>query len=122
MNARPTVLLCDDSRALRMLAARQLADCGFDVVGEAGNGVEALSQYQALRPDLVLLDLVMPQKDGKQALREILAHDAQARVVILSSLGAQGDIEECLRLGARSYLQKPIDPDAMARVLREVIA
>lgn len=122
MSARPTALLCDDSRALRMLAARQLDDCGFDVVGEADNGEDAVAQFLKLQPDVVLLDLVMPKRDGKQALREILAHDSQARVVILSSLGAQADIEECLRLGARSYLQKPIDPDVMARVLHETVA
>lgn len=120
MASRPTVLLCDDSRALRMLTARQLAECGFEVVGEAANGADAVIQYKACNPNVVLLDLVMPELDGKQALRQILAHDAAARVVILSSLGAQSDIEECLRIGARSYLQKPIDPAAMARVLREV--
>ncbi len=122
MTARPTVLLCDDSRALRMLAAGQLDEAGFQVVGEAGNGLQAVDQYQALRPDLVLLDLVMPECDGRQALARILDHDPQARVVILSSLGAQSDIEECLRLGARSYLQKPIDPEAMERVLHQVLA
>lgn len=122
MTARPTVLLCDDSRALRMLAAGQLEEAGFQVAGEAGNGNDAVSQYQALKPDLVLLDLVMPECDGRQALAKILELDPQARVVILSSLGAQSDIEECLRLGARSYLQKPIDPDAMERVLRDALA
>lgn len=122
MTTRPTVLLCDDSRALRMLASRQLADAGFDVVAEAGDGVAAVSQYQAHRPDVVLLDLVMPEQDGKQALREILALDPAARVVILSSLGARNDIEECLRMGAMSYLQKPIDPVALARVLRQNVA
>jgi DNA-binding NarL/FixJ family response regulator len=122
MTARPTVLLCDDSRALRMLAAGQLEEAGFQVVGEAGNGLEAVTQYAALKPDLVLLDLVMPECDGRQALARILAADPQARVVILSSLGAQSDIEECLRLGARSYLQKPIDPDAMERLLRDALA
>jgi two-component system chemotaxis response regulator CheY len=122
MTARPTVLLCDDSRALRMLAAGQLDEAGFEVVGEAGNGLEAVERYRELRPDLVLLDLVMPELDGRQALVRILEHDPAARVVILSSLGAQGDIAECLRLGARSYLQKPIDPDAMERVLRQVVA
>ena len=122
MTERPTVLLCDDSRALRMLAERQLDEAGFQVIGEAGNGRDAVGQYQALKPDLVLLDLVMPECDGRQALAEILALDPAARVVILSSLGAQSDIETCLRLGARSYLQKPIDPDAMERVLRDALA
>ena len=122
MTSRPTVLLCDDSRALRMLAARQLEDCGFAVVGEAGNGNEAVSQYQALKPDVVLMDLVMPECDGKQALGRILSLDPGARVVILSSLGGQGDIEECLKLGAKSYLQKPIDPEVMDRVLHEAVA
>jgi len=122
MTARPTVLLCDDSRALRMLAAGQLEEAGFQVVGEAGNGLQAVEQYRSLQPDLVLLDLVMPECDGRQALSRILAHDPQAKVVILSSLGAQSDIEECLRMGARSYLQKPIDPEAMERVLHQVLA
>ena len=121
MTARPTVLLCDDSRALRMLAAGQLEEAGFQVVGEAGNGLQAVEQYRSLQPDLVLLDLVRPECDGRQALSRILAHDPQAKVVILSSLGAQSDIEECLRMGARSYLQKPIDPEAMERVLHQVL-
>lgn len=121
MTARPTVLLCDDSRALRMLTAQQLADAGFEVVAQAGNGSEAVQMYETHRPDVVLLDLVMPHTDGKQALQAILDMDADARVVILSSLGAQSDIEQCLRLGAASYLQKPIDPEAMMRVLRQAI-
>jgi len=120
MKPLPTVLLCDDSRALRMLTTRQLSDAGFDVVAEAGNGAEAIEQYKTHAPSVVLLDLVMPQLDGKRALQEILYHDAKAKVVILSSLGAQSDIEECLRLGAASYLQKPIDPEAMVRVLHQV--
>ena len=122
MTARPTVLLCDDSRALRLLAAGQLEEAGFQVAGEAGNGLDAVTQYQALKPDLVLLDLVMPECDGRQALARILQADPKARVVILSSLGAQSEIEECLRLGALSYLQKPIDPEAMERVLRDALA
>ena len=122
MSSPTTVLLCDDSRALRMLTARQLAENGFLVAGQAGNGVEAVAQYLELKPKVVLLDLVMPEVDGKEALRRILEADPDARVVILSSLGAQNDIEECLRMGAKSYLQKPIDPEAMVRVLRETVA
>lgn len=122
MSARPTVLLCDDSRALRMLTAQQVDACGYELAGEAENGARAVEQYKALRPDVVLLDLVMPQLDGKEALRLILEHDPAARVIVLSSLGAQNDIEQCLRIGAKSYLQKPIDGDTLARVLSEVVA
>lgn len=122
MNTRPTVLLCDDSRALRMLTAQQLEACGYDLAGEADNGVRAVEQYQALKPDVVLLDLVMPKVDGKAALRRLLEIDPDARVVVLSSLGAQNDIEQCLRMGAKSYLQKPIDRETLARVLAEVTA
>lgn len=116
-----TVLLCDDSRALRMVSRAMLEDAGFNVVAEAANGVEALREFTAHKPDVVLLDLVMPERDGKQALEDILAADAGARVVILSSLGAESDIEHCLRIGAKSYLQKPIEADAMSRVLRQVV-
>jgi CheY-like chemotaxis protein len=122
MSARPTVLLCDDSRALRMLTAQQIDACGYELAGEAENGVRAVEQYQALKPNVVLLDLVMPKVDGKAALKRILELDPDARVVVLSSLGAQNDIEQCLRMGARSYLQKPIDRETLARVLADVVA
>lgn len=121
MDPQTTVLLCDDSRAMRMVTGSMLTELGYDVVAEAENGVVAVEKYKQHKPMIVLLDLVMPQQDGKEALREILAHDADAKVVILSSLGAQNDIEECLRIGAKSYLQKPIDQDALVRVLREVV-
>lgn len=122
MDLQTTVLLCDDSRAMRMVTGSMLTELGYNVVAEAENGIVAVAQYKEHKPMVVLLDLVMPQQDGKQALREILDHDADAKVVILSSLGAQNDIEECLRMGAKSYLQKPIDQDALVRVLREVVA
>jgi two-component system chemotaxis response regulator CheY len=122
MSDRPTVLLCDDSRALRMLTAQQLDACGYRLAGEADNGVTAVEQYLALKPDVVLLDLVMPKVDGKAALKRILELEPSARVVVLSSLGAQNDIEQCLAMGAKSYLQKPIDRDTLARVLGDVLA
>lgn len=120
MASRPKILLCDDSRALRMVTGQQVTECGFDLAGEASNGRAAVDQYKALRPDVVLLDLVMPELSGQEALAEIMSFDPEAKVVVLSSLGALHDIEECLRIGARSYLQKPIDPEHLARVLHEL--
>ncbi|GAB6197291.1 response regulator [Lysobacter xanthus] len=122
MSERPSVLLCDDSRALRMLTAQQLDACGYALAGEADNGVRAVEQYLALKPDVVLLDLVMPKVDGKAALKRLLELDPAAKVIVLSSLGAQNDIEQCLKMGAKSYLQKPIDRDTLSRVLAEVTA
>lgn len=121
MTSKTTVLLCDDSRAMRIMTASILEENGLSVVGEAEDGLAAIAQYKATRPDVVLLDLVMPKMSGQGALREILDFDPKAVVIVLSSLGAQGDIEKCLRLGAKSYLQKPIDPEALVRVLGEAV-
>ncbi|MCK7592801.1 response regulator [Pseudomarimonas salicorniae] len=119
MTAKTRVLLCDDSRAMRVMTASILEENGFEIAGEADSGLAAISQYKATRPDVVLLDLVMPKMDGKAALREILDFDPKAVVIVLSSLGAQSDIEKCLKVGAKSYLQKPIEPEALLRVIGE---
>ena len=123
MSGAIRILVADGHAIVRRGICALLANAaGIEVVGEAQNGAEAVVEAQRLHPDVVLMDLVMPECDGKQALGRILAQDPAARVVILSSLGAQSDIEECLKLGARSYLQKPIDPEVMDRVLHEAVA
>jgi two-component system, chemotaxis family, chemotaxis protein CheY len=121
MTSKISVLLCDDSRAMRIMTTSILEEHGMSVVGEAEDGFAAIAQYKATRPDVVLLDLVMPKMSGQGALREILDFDPNAVVIVLSSLGAQADIEKCLRAGAKSYLQKPIEPEALIRVLRETL-
>lgn len=120
MSAKTRVLLCDDSRAMRTMTASILEENGFEIAGEADTGLSAIQQFKATKPDVVLLDLVMPKMDGKAALREIIDIDPKAVVVVLSSLGAQADIEKCLKAGAKSYLQKPIETEALLRVLGEV--
>ncbi|MCV6614762.1 MAG: response regulator [Cellvibrionaceae bacterium] len=115
-----TVLICDDSRSLRMLAKRLLSGHGYDVIGEASSGQEAIEKFKQLQPDLVMLDLVMPQVDGKQALREIIKDSPSAKVVVVSSLGSEQDIEECLLLGASTYIQKPYAEDVLLHALSEL--
>lgn len=119
MTAKTRILLCDDSRAMRAMTASILEENGYEIAGEADTGLSAIAQYKATRPDVVLLDLVMPKMDGKAALREILHFDPDAVAIVLSSLGAQSDIEKCLKAGAKSYLQKPIEPEALLRVIAE---
>ncbi|MCV6620765.1 MAG: response regulator [Cellvibrionaceae bacterium] len=114
------VLICDDSRSIRLMTKRLLQGNGYQVVGEASNGTEATEAFKTHNPDLVLLDLVMPETDGKTALRQIVQHNPSAKVVILSSLGSESDVEECLRSGASSYIQKPFEEDILLSTLSEL--
>ena len=111
------VLVVDDAAFMRKMVSDALAKGGHDVVGEAGNGVEAISQYQALKPDLVTLDITMPEKDGLAALGEIVAGDPSARIVMCSALGQESKVLEAIKLGAKDFVVKPFQP---ARVIEAV--
>jgi two-component system, chemotaxis family, chemotaxis protein CheY len=87
------------------------------VVGEAGNGVEAIARFQELKPDLMTLDITMPDKDGLAALAEIVAADPSARVVMCSALGQESKVLEAIKLGAKDFVVKPFQP---ARVIEAV--
>ena len=104
-------LVVDDAAFMRKMVSDALAKGGHEVVGEAGNGVEAISQYQALKPDLVTLDITMPEKDGLAALAEIVAADPSARVVMCSALGQESKVLEAIKLGARDFVVKPFQAD-----------
>ncbi len=115
------ILLVDDSSTQRLIIRRGLdLEDGVDVVGEAANGREALFQFSALKPDVVLLDLVMPEMGGEEALQAIMQMDPGAQVVVVSSLGARDIVERCLEAGAFSFLQKPFDTEDLMRTLRAV--
>jgi len=111
------VLVVDDAAFMRKLLGDALVSGGHEVVGEAGNGAEAVVRYQELRPELTTLDITMPEKDGLSALAEIMAIDPAARVVMCSALGQEGKVLEAVRLGARDFVVKPFQP---ARVLEAV--
>lgn len=112
------ILLVDDSSAQRHMIRHRLDQAGgLEVVGEAANGREALYQFAALKPDVVLLDLVMPEMSGDEVLDALLEMDPKANVVIVSSMGTGEAIEHCLQNGARSFLQKPFDTDDLVRTL-----
>jgi two-component system chemotaxis response regulator CheY len=111
------VLVVDDAAFMRKMVGDALTNGGHDVVGEAGNGVEAVSQYQALTPDLVTLDITMPEKDGLAALADIMAADPSAKVVMCSALGQESKVLEAIKLGAKDFVVKPFQP---ARVIEAV--
>jgi len=111
------VLVVDDAAFMRKMVSDALATGGHEVVGEAGNGVEAVARYQELKPDLMTLDITMPEKDGLTALAEIVAADPAARVVMCSALGQEAKVLEAIKLGARDFVVKPFQP---ARVIEAV--
>ena len=120
MSSSLRVLVVDDSLSMRLVIKQLLLNIGHEVVAEAKDVLEALKQYMEHKPDVVLLDLVMPKFDGKKTLKKLLQVDENAAVVICSSLGAEGDIEFCLRAGAKFYLQKPYEVESIKRALNSL--
>ncbi|MDI3316174.1 MAG: response regulator [Bacillota bacterium] len=106
------VLVVDDSQFVRMRTAKLLRENGHEVL-EAGDGREAVELYQRERPDLVLLDITMPQMDGLSALRQILSEDPGARVVMCTALAQKATVLEAIKIGAKDFLVKPFQPDRL---------
>ena len=111
------VLVVDDAAFMRKMVGDALAKGGHEVVGEAANGNEAVESYQALRPDITTLDITMPEKDGLAALKEIMALDPTAKVVMCSALGQESKVLEAVKSGAKDFVVKPFQP---ARVIDAV--
>lgn len=115
------VLVADDSEFARRNAGKVIASLGGVVVGEAATGRQAVDRYRALRPDLVLMDIVMPEMPGVEAVEAIMQHDPAARIVMVTSLGHQEVVRQALSLGARHFLIKPLQFDEALEVLRFVM-
>jgi two-component system chemotaxis response regulator CheY len=111
------VLIVDDAAFMRKLLTDALVSGGHEVVGEAGNGIEAVARWQELRPELTTLDITMPEKDGLAALAEIMAIDPSAKIIMCSALGQEAKVLEAVRLGAKDFVVKPFQPP---RVLEAV--
>jgi two-component system chemotaxis response regulator CheY len=116
------VLVVDDAAFMRKMVSDALAKGGHEVVGEAGNGVEAIAQYQALKPDVVTLDITMPEKDGLAALGEIVAADPSAKVVMCSALGQESKVLEAIKLGAKDFVVKPFQPTRVIEAVGKALA
>jgi len=118
----PTVLIVDDAALMRKMLGDMLADTDFEVIGEAASGAEAIAKYAALKPDLVLMDIMMPDMSGIDAVKEIVAADSQARIVMCSVLGQQDMVMEALRAGARDFVGKPFRADKVREALQRTWA
>lgn len=116
-----SVLAVDDSLLMHKTIASSLRNTEFEIIGSGKNGREGLELYKELRPDIVLMDIVMPELTGKEALKAILAFDPNARVIMISSLGTDDAVTECLQTGARRFLQKPFEAEQLLNAMRSVL-
>ncbi len=111
------VLVCDDSALMRRMVSEILSESGWEIVGEAVDGEEAVVQYQRLRPDAVTMDIVMPKADGIYALSHILAGDPAAKIVVVSALNQTKMISEAIRQGAQDFIAKPFLPEQLQQTM-----
>lgn len=116
------VLVADDTAFMRMTLRNVLERNGYEVVAEAATGAEAVEQYQSLRPDLVTMDITMPEMDGITAIREIMKIDPQATIIVCSALGQKAMVIEALTAGAKDYLVKPFQPERVLEALEKLQA
>ncbi len=103
------IMIADDSDSIRMVLKDILMIGQHELVGEASNGVETVEQYLKSKPDVVLLDLAMPKKDGLSALKEIIASNPNAKVIMITASDNQNTMKDCLSAGASSYILKPFN-------------
>ena len=115
------ILICDDAAFMRMMIKDILTKNGYNVVGEAENGVKAVEKYQELKPDLVLMDITMPEMDGIQALKAIKAADPSATVIMCSAMGQQAMVIESIQSGAKDFIVKPFQQDRVLEAVRKVV-
>jgi len=115
------ILIADDHMVVRRgLCSLLIPRNGMEVVGEAADGVEAVALAQALQPDVILMDLAMPHKDGVTAIAEIRQHNPQSRILVLTSFGEEGQVSQAIKAGALGYLLKDSSPDQLFQAIRQV--
>jgi two-component system chemotaxis response regulator CheY len=116
-----TVLICDDAIFMRTMIGDILSQAGFQIVGEAGTGVQAVEKYRELKPDLVTMDIVMPDMGGIDAVREIVSEDPSARILMCSAMGQQALVIEAIQAGARDFVVKPFQPSRVLEAVQRVL-
>ena len=116
----PKILVVDDAIYVRSKSMKLLAENGFEVA-EAANGAEAVSKYNEIKPDLVLMDITMPVMDGITAVKEIKKNDPGAKVIMCTALGQQSMVIEAIKAGAKDFIVKPYQTDRVLATVRKLV-
>jgi len=115
------ILVCDDAAFMRMMIKDILTKNGYTVAGEAENGVKAVERYVELKPDLVMMDITMPEMDGIQALKKIKQADPSANIIMCSAMGQQAMVIEAIQSGAKDFIVKPFDKDRVLEAVKKAV-
>lgn len=115
------ILIVDDAAFMRMMIKNSLTSNGYDDFVEAADGVQAVANYQSEHPDLVIMDITMPNKDGLEALKEIKGIDPNAQIVMCSAMGQEAMVVEAIRCGAKDFIVKPFKPDRILQTVGKIL-
>lgn len=116
------ILIVDDASFMRMMIKDILTKNGFDVAGEAENGLRAVEKFKELNPDLVIMDITMPEMDGIQAVKEIKALDPNAKIVMCSAMGQQSMVIEAIQAGAKDFIVKPFQHERVIEAVKKALS
>lgn len=114
-------MIVDDAAFMRATLKDVITKGGYNVVAEAVNGVDAIDKYKIHKPDVVTLDITMPEMDGLQALGKLIEIDQQARVIMCSAIGQQANVMEAIKCGAKDFIVKPFQPDRVIQAIKRVL-
>jgi two-component system chemotaxis response regulator CheY len=115
------ILIVDDAAFMRMMIKDVLTKNGYTVLGEAENGAKAIEKFKELTPDLVIMDITMPEVDGIEAVKEIKKIDAAAKIVMCSAMGQQAMVIESIQAGAKDFIVKPFQADRVIEAVKKVL-
>ncbi|MCR5607761.1 MAG: response regulator [Lachnospiraceae bacterium] len=116
-----SILICDDAAFMRMMIKDILSKNGYTIAGEAENGAKAVEKFNEVKPDLVMMDITMPEMDGIQALKKIKSVDADANVIMCSAMGQQAMVIESIQSGAKDFIVKPFQADRVLEAVKKAI-
>jgi len=114
------IMIVDDAAFMRATLKDVITKAGFEVVAEAVNGMDAVEKYKTFKPDIVTMDITMPEMDGLEALKQIKELDANAKVIMCSAIGQQANVMESIKVGAKDFIVKPFQPDRVIEAINRV--
>ena len=115
------IMICDDAAFMRVMIKDILTKNGYDVAGEAENGLKAVEKYNETKPDLVMMDITMPEMDGIEALKKIKALDPGAKIIMCSAMGQQAMVIEAIQAGAKDFIVKPFQAERVLEAVKKVV-